>query len=446
MKPLSLSDMPYLALSLPESVLCHRYAGNYQKEREVIRELLSRPLPDALTRRLLLELRMIDGMEENYTLSYEDALKAVQAECPSFTEDGLDRLMADGRADWRLREGKPYFLSSFPASTHVSCPELYGGIQTSEDPYMQKMVSRGSLTLRHRIRHTVFPAEGCVRDGEHILVHIPYPLETPGQSRITLLSSSPDGTISSGPSRTVSFSAEYHQGLSFFVEYSFDATQRYFPLLPEEVTSEQPRDFTDEQLPHIRFTPTLRALAAEILGDEKNPLLKARRIYDYITKNITYSYMREYLLIDNIPEFAALNFRGDCGVQALLFITLCRIAGIGARWQSGMSLHPQSIGSHDWAKFYIAPYGWLWADLSAGGSAWQQGNLPLWDFFFGHVTPMRLAANDAFQCELDPPKTFLRADPYDNQSGEIETASRPLTDSEIVFEREMLSVTEISES
>ena len=37
--------------------------------------------------------------------------------------------------------------------------------------------------------------------------------------------------------------------------------------------------------------------------------------------------MREYFTISNISEYAATNLKGDCGVQAILFITLCRIAG-----------------------------------------------------------------------------------------------------------------------
>ncbi|MFU1825049.1 transglutaminase-like domain-containing protein, partial [Enterococcus faecium] len=83
-------------------------------------------------------------------------------------------------------------------------------------------------------------------------------------------------------------------------------------------------------LPHIRFTPYLRNLADEIVGDESNPLKKARLIYDFVTTKIHYSFMREYFTISNISEYAATNLKGDCGVQAILFITLCRIAGIPA--------------------------------------------------------------------------------------------------------------------
>ena len=52
-----------------------------------------------------------------------------------------------------------------------------------------------------------------------------------------------------------------------------------------------------------------------------------------------------------IPEYCASRLRGDCGVQALTFITMCRIAGIPARWQSGLYADWRSADSHDWAMF-----------------------------------------------------------------------------------------------
>ena len=71
--------------------------------------------------------------------------------------------------------------------------------------------------------------------------------------------------------------------------------------------SEQPDFEIQELLPHIQFTPFLRSLAADIIGEETNPLEKARRIYDYITTTIKYSYMKEYFMLQCIPEYCAVN-------------------------------------------------------------------------------------------------------------------------------------------
>ena len=130
--------------------------------------------------------------------------------------------------------------------------------------------------------------------------------------------------------------------------------------------------------------------------------------------------MRDYFQIDNINEYCAVNLRGDCGLQALLFIILCRINGIPARWQSGMAIEPTYSGSHDWAQFYLEGWGWLFADCSYGGSAYRFGAKERHEFFFGNLDPMRMVATRAFQAPLTPELTTFRVDPYDNQAGEIQ--------------------------
>ncbi len=130
-------------------------------------------------------------------------------------------------------------------------------------------------------------------------------------------------------------------------------------------------------------------------------------------------------------------------MHALTFITLCRCAGIPAQWQAGLYARPGDIGNHDWAKFYIAPYGWLYCDASFGGSAYRAGNKERWDFYFGNLEPWRMVCNRAFQQEFDPPRRFLRADPYDSQSGEVEYDDQGLTSHDFVLSRELLSVEEV---
>ena len=184
---------------------------------------------------------------------------------------------------------------------------------------------------------------------------------------------------------------------------------------------------TEEMLPHIRFTPFIRALCNELKGDETNPLLIARRFYDYVTPNAVYRYVPPYFMKTNNPEYFAAGQRGDCGMHALLFITLCRCVGIPAQWQAGLYARPGSVGNHDWARFYVAPYGWLYADGSFGGAAYREGHLDRWNFYFGNLEPWRMVSNAAYQADFMPPKKHVRIDPYDNQCGEVETETRGLT-------------------
>ncbi len=189
-----------------------------------------------------------------------------------------------------------------------------------------------------------------------------------------------------------------------------------------------------EQPPHLAFTPFLRALAGEVVGVERDALCKARLIYDYVTTHVDYSFMRPYRLIENGAEYAAVNGRGDCGIQALLFIALCRLSGVPARWQSGLFAAPGDVGSHDWAQFYAEPFGWLFADCSFGGSAYRAASRgganaevarARWRFYFGNLDPYRAVFNRAYFARFDPPTLSPRGDPYDNQTGELDAYPCP---------------------
>ena len=169
-------------------------------------------------------------------------------------------------------------------------------------------------------------------------------------------------------------------------------------------------------------------------------MIKARKIYDYITSHIMYSFMRRYITLPSIPQYCTTSMKGDCGVQALTFITLCRMAGIPATWQAGLYATPLHIGNHDWARFYIEPYGWLYADCSFGGSAYRAGNEERRDFYFGCLDPFRIPCSSAFQGTRVPAKTYLENDPYDNQNGEIEYADEDIPCQYVHHETEEIEI------
>ena len=137
--------------------------------------------------------------------------------------------------------------------------------------------------------------------------------------------------------------------------------------------------------------------------------------------------MREYFTIECIPEYCAINLKGDCGVQALLFITLCRMSGIPARWQSGLYATKYYTGCHDWAQFYVAPY----------------GDKERWNYYFGNLDIFRMPANSEIQKEFMPEKKWLRIDPIDNQRGEFEYEDHGLRFSQVDVSQELISMEDI---
>ena len=76
------------------------------------------------------------------------------------------------------------------------------------------------------------------------------------------------------------------------------------------------------------------------------------------------------------------------------------------------------------AEFYVAPWGWLPADVSYGLR--QSDDPVVREFYFGHQDTCRLVANLDYGSELYPPKIDLRSETADFQRGEVEIDGRNL--------------------
>ncbi len=464
-------DLPYLAVELPETVKSYRYAGDFAGEITFIENLLSTGilhanlLTDTMRRRLMLEHAIASELLHDYHVTAEDLLARFRETYPDMQMHHIDALIASGHADYILRAGVPYFQRAAYSNLMNQCGDLLRRIQEpgyvsppqkiAPNAVISGMKKNGSLSRRYRVRMSVKPSEVHEDQiGKTIRVHLPYPAPSLSQSQIKLLASSHPFKIRKAEQVTAYIETEYRPDEEYWVEYSYVNTARYHDLTTAKAKQDAavhaadpiPADvlpYLDEQYPHIRFTPYMTALAKEIAGKESNPLKLARRVYDWVTEHVRYSYMRSYFALENIPEFAVLHGRGDCGVQALAFITLCRILGIPAKWESGHGVHDRgngkaSIGSHDWAMFWIAPFGWLYCDPSYGSGAYRSGNKRNWNHYFGNLDPWRHVTCCDFQKQFNPAKKFPRIDPYDNQNGEIEFDDYGLTAWEIDDRQEVL--------
>ncbi|MDD6043398.1 MAG: transglutaminase-like domain-containing protein [Eubacteriaceae bacterium] len=449
MEKLSLkySDLKYHALPLPEDVEREFQAGNLTKVKEKIAYYLSNEkVSEAVKKRLLIQLSNIEHIEDRYTVSPEDAAEYMAARgVKDFTDEELDELRMKGIVDWRYIDGEIRYIDSFAGSLVNVYPE-FGNRSCDRQPegpnpvdeVIEKAKDGEPMTAHIHIRHTLIVGEKSIREGEMLTAHMPIPKDglNNQMKNIKILNTGHKPvSLAEGDSLqpTVCFREPAVSDMTFSVEYELDHAVVYRNLAKADLDQvskgeipEDARMYLEEKLPHIQFTPFLKALAEEIKGDETNPLLIARAIYDYITTKVDYRFAPNYAGIDNIPEYCAINGKGDCGIQALLFITLCRICGIPAAWQSGLDAKPNEVGEHDWARFYVPSIGWVFTDVSYGGSAYRKGATDRWNFFFGNVDPYRIPLNEDFQEEFYPPKKFMRFDPYDSQDGELEYDDEPV--------------------
>lgn len=454
-------ELKYLTVPLPGDILAERMSGHFENEIRMIQFRLSdRSLSRAMRSRLEYELENITVLRKRYTVSPDEAVKMMREIIPDFTAEELETLRIQSRADWIYLNGEIRFIDSFRGTLLETYPEYRrrarrpGENSRLKDECVEKSGTANCLAAHIHIIHSIRIDGEDVREGEPLLVHMPFPHKTAEISDVRLIRSSQK------PARlpeedelqpTVCFRDTAAQGMTFEIEYSLTTTYPVtdmetldritdgIALVPPTGTAdnyrlsvpgqgiigypEKVRPYLAEKLPHIIFSPYLKALSDEICGDEYSPLRRARLIYDFVTTRMEYRFMRDYFAVESIAESAAASLRGDCGVQAILFVALCRISGIPARWQSGLIASPEHVGEHDWAMFWIPEAGWLYTDPSYGNSACSEGNTAQWNFYFGNLDPYRIPINNDMQAELIPEKKFSRIDPIDNQCGEAECES-----------------------
>ncbi len=451
-------DIPCLALELPDEVKKYRDVYDFDGEISAIDELLKGLDPNSdEAKRLVFERIIANGLKDDYHIDENELLLKLQEEFPRCTIDTLKKLTEMNYADYIVKNGKVYYQNDakrnlFGAGrVFLEHLDEDGNILPHEprpDKFKNEtfmaLKEQGVRAFRFTVKVKLKIKEEFERVGEEITVHIPYPAICDCQPYSELIESSHPVYISEAGHRTACIKTTLKKDEEFFVIFKFDRVVKYIDLDYNNVSSEQPSFYTDELLPHIRFTPYLVDLAYKIKGNETNPLKIARKIYDYVTENINYSYLRDYLYIDQIPEYVLKNGKGDCGAQALTFITLCRILKVPAKWESGLRVGPDINSIHDWAQIYIAPYGWIPVDLTDGGGARRNLDTLKREYSFGNIDPYRMTACNDYQMQFDPPKKFMRCDPYDNQLGEAEYNDYGLGFGTMIRGKDVIDVEDVS--
>lgn len=431
-----------------------KWNGQFQLLEEMIDMRLKKDIPSWLKERLLLEKEMIRVIDRDFIYSKDDAIALLKERIVDFQDEEFDQLFKEGAFEFLFVESQMRFKNDFYDNLVKTRSEY--ALRNKEkidhqnvellNQTIEKLKVQGEMKYLIHVKVSLKIKEEAQKIGKIVKVWLPIPIEYAQVEDFHVIQTIPQATCindSNVGSRSVYFEVPLTKDQDFMVEYSFINHVTYQQLDAQKVSDEHPHCCLEEKAPHIVFTPYLRSLVEEVVGKETNPLIKARKIYDYITSHVMYSYVRQYLTLPCISEYVASGFKGDCGVQALLFITMCRIAGIPACWQAGLYATPYTIGNHDWARFYIAPYGWLYADCSFGGSAYRASHHMRHDFYFGHIDPFRIPSCQEFQSELYPLMKATRRDPYDHQTGEVEYIDEAIDQDDYIMRQDIIEIKEI---
>lgn len=418
--------MEFLMCDLPEDVQREERLGNFTLAFKLIDKWLKdERITEIQKQRLLYEKERIKMILENYPFTEEQAIARSKELIKDFTYDEFYELIENGYIDYIVVEGKRRFQERFIPNIGFALPDYKNRMQPDENSQKAKEILHKRLDQllaedqprKYRVRIKI----SCKinGDGDTFRVWLPFPKEEFQISDVKLISTSHrDYFISpnSVPQRTIYFESTDRD---YFVEFEYTVGEWINKVDPHRVEKRDIDSYLCEEPPHIVFSPYLKRLAEQIVQGESNDYLKAMKIYDWITTHVRYSYVRPYATFENISKYVSENLKGDCGFQAILFITLCRIVGVPARWQSGWYANPVFASSHDWALFYVKPYGWLPVDPSFGGA--RRDNERYRRFYFGNLDGFRMVANSDFMKDFEPKTVFYREDPTDNQTGEAES-------------------------
>ncbi|MDR2618752.1 MAG: IPT/TIG domain-containing protein [Treponema sp.] len=148
----------------------------------------------------------------------------------------------------------------------------------------------------------------------------------------------------------------------------------------------------------------ISAQAAAITGRERNPYLKAERIYEWLIKEVQIRV--EPMTggaLEGLEEKEADSYRA-----ALLFCALARASGIPAIPVAGVLVNrSRGTSRHYWAEFWIDSFGWVPLDPALGaGAAPPDFNLrgDYSSYYFGNMDNQRIAFSrgETFLSQMDP--------------------------------------------
>ncbi|HEY4583479.1 MAG TPA: transglutaminase-like domain-containing protein [Lysobacter sp.] len=387
----------------------------------------------------------------DFPMTEAQAKQRLRERIPDLRDEEFQAWKAGGRLEHMLIDGEPYYFARsvsnlFLLDAEAAArrappvrPPVVGPMERANAYHVEavreaRATGRRSVAPRRvRVTQSLVVEPDAVPAGEVLTAWIPYPRVIPGQQeRLRFLGSQPASrriAPESALQRTVQLEQRARAGEPTRFSISYELTvhgqvnaidaDRVVPLDAATIARDGLAAHLGERAPHIVFTDAMRAFSKQVVGDETHPARIARRLFDAVDR-IPWAGAREYSTLANISDYALHAGHADCGQQTLLLMTLLRLNGIPARWQSGMVFSDGDYDNlHDWGWMYLAPYGWVPMDVTTGrlDGATEPG---VEAFYFGGLDAYRIAFNDDYGQAFAPPKQHFRSDTVDSQRGEVE--------------------------
>jgi transglutaminase-like putative cysteine protease len=421
--------------------------GRFKSADAQIAQALAKPsLAPSSREELAFERERMRRILLDFTLTADEAQARLRRQIPDLTPAEfaawdaaglLERQVIDGRTLYFNRAPSNLFRLSAAALKRRSSsrPAWTDGPMESANAHHREIRDQALATGKHsaaprhvRVTYSITVNADAAPGGETLRAWLPFPRALKGQQEnVRLIESTPAQHVVAPEStlqRTVYLEqrAEAGKPTNFSITYELTVFGQYNAIDPAKVVpatlnADLARDVA-ERPPHIVFSDAIRKYSREIVGDEKNPYRIAQKLFAAVDR-IPWAGAREYSTISNISDYTLHAGHGDCGQQTLLLMTLLRLNGIPARWQSGWVYSDGDYDNmHDWAWLYLAPYGWVPMDVTFGHL--KSGDPQIDTFYLGGLDAYRIAFNDDFSQPFVPAKQHFRSETVDSQRGEVE--------------------------
>lgn len=423
-------------------------SGSFSQAQTLIEtKLLNKGISEVEKYDLRFQVELMDRIRKDFKRTREEVITSLKKFYPDLSDKMLLKWEKEKSLEMMMIDGeKKYFNHAVPNLFRINKEEKkqkekIEGIKKDVldlflESYIPKAVDevkktgRYALPVKMKLKYSLTVKPNVVPEGEVIRCWLPYPRESNlRQSDIKLLNINKSEYVIADEKnlqRTIYLEgkAEKDKPTRFEMELEFISKAEFVDLFKDSKAisfnknSEIYAEYTKEVFPHIVFSERIKNLSKEIIGNETNPALKLKKIFTWVDENIPWASAREYSTIPNIPEYSLENKHGDCGIQTLVFMTLCRYNGIPAKWQSGWMLHPPEINLHDWCEIYVDGYGWIPVDQSFGIKNYLDESQKY--FYLGGIDAFRFIVNDDYSKPLFPAKIYPRSETVDFQRGEVE--------------------------
>ena len=248
---------------------------------------------------------------------------------------------------------------------------LYSMIRQDEETFMLKDTRKARITHTHQVKAC---GEGKI---QNLDVHIAIP-EDMSQQKILTRSLSPDRHTLNRDHWNQQVASFNYRNLSpdetietiMVIEAEISAI-RYF-IFPdmvgtlESIPQDISRIYTANGSKYLTDDPFMQKLVKEIVGEEDHPYWIARKVFNYVRKNLEYKMEGGW----NAAPMVLKRGTGSCSEYSFAFISLCRAAGVPARYVGAIVVRGDDASLdqsfHRWPEVYLPNYGWIPMDPQGG--------------------------------------------------------------------------------